>query len=167
MTNTLNPTEGTRFHNTFFLVENGAVVRQAQEVLSWLTDDGLRPTDEWLAAEGFYGLVQAQQPTINPQLQKLTLTPLAAWTVNSSSGTVEQVWLVEDLSSEEQAEATTAQASQLRTRRLQLLLLSDYTQGLDFSGDRDSWAAYRQELRDVTDQEGFPWDVVWPAEPTT
>jgi hypothetical protein len=27
------------------------------------------------------------------------------------------------------------------------------------------WAAYRQELRDVTAQEGFPWDVVWPETP--
>jgi len=27
------------------------------------------------------------------------------------------------------------------------------------------WAAYRQALRDITDQPGFPLDVVWPTEP--
>lgn len=26
-------------------------------------------------------------------------------------------------------------------------------------------AAYRQALRDVTDQAGFPYDVVWPVKP--
>jgi hypothetical protein len=27
------------------------------------------------------------------------------------------------------------------------------------------WSAYRQALRDITDQPGFPLDVVWPTEP--
>jgi len=27
------------------------------------------------------------------------------------------------------------------------------------------WATYRQELRNITDQEGFPYSVVWPAKP--
>lgn len=31
------------------------------------------------------------------------------------------------------------------------------------SGD---WAVYRQALRDVSTQKGFPYDVVWPTKPT-
>lgn len=27
------------------------------------------------------------------------------------------------------------------------------------------WAQYRQALRDITDQPGFPFDVTWPEEP--
>ena len=27
------------------------------------------------------------------------------------------------------------------------------------------WAAYRQMLRDVPSQDGFPWNVTWPVEP--
>lgn len=27
------------------------------------------------------------------------------------------------------------------------------------------WSAYRQQLRDITSQDGFPWSVVWPVEP--
>ena len=27
------------------------------------------------------------------------------------------------------------------------------------------WAAYRQALRDITEQPGFPLDVVWPTAP--
>lgn len=30
------------------------------------------------------------------------------------------------------------------------------------SGD---WATYRQALRDIPDQEGFPYDIVWPTKP--
>ena len=29
--------------------------------------------------------------------------------------------------------------------------------------DKAAWAAYRQELRDITAQAGFPWNVQWPA----
>ena len=28
-----------------------------------------------------------------------------------------------------------------------------------------AWAAYRQNLRDVTTQAGFPWTIDWPVEP--
>jgi hypothetical protein len=31
---------------------------------------------------------------------------------------------------------------------------------------RASWAAYRQALRDVTDQAGFPDAIKWPLPPT-
>jgi len=27
------------------------------------------------------------------------------------------------------------------------------------------WATYRQALRDITAQEGFPYEVVWPPKP--
>jgi hypothetical protein len=27
------------------------------------------------------------------------------------------------------------------------------------------WAAYRQALRDITTQEGFPWTITWPVKP--
>ena len=27
------------------------------------------------------------------------------------------------------------------------------------------WSAYRQALRDITAQDGFPWNVVWPTKP--
>ena len=27
------------------------------------------------------------------------------------------------------------------------------------------WAVYRQALRDIPEQPGFPWDVEWPTKP--
>jgi len=31
--------------------------------------------------------------------------------------------------------------------------------------DHAAWAAYRQQLRDITAQAGFPWTVQWPTQP--
>ena len=32
--------------------------------------------------------------------------------------------------------------------------------------DKEAWAVYRQALLDVTDQVGFPHNLVWPSKPT-
>jgi hypothetical protein len=50
----------------------------------------------------------------------------------------------------------------IRYKRFQLLSLSDWTQLPDSPVDQAAWAAYRQELRDVPQQAGFPENVVWP-----
>ena len=31
--------------------------------------------------------------------------------------------------------------------------------------DKAAWAAYRQALRDISKQSGFPWTVAWPVAP--
>jgi hypothetical protein len=56
-------------------------------------------------------------------------------------------------------------ASKVRIQRNKLLLESDWTQVLDAPLDQTAWAIYRQELRDITDQTGFPNNVVWPTKP--
>lgn len=33
------------------------------------------------------------------------------------------------------------------------------------SDEKAKWRAYKQALRDITDQEGFPLEVVWPEMP--
>lgn len=66
------------------------------------------------------------------------------------------------------AEITAATAAAARAKRDQLLADSDWvvikalenSQGLDFD-----WAAYRQALRDIPQQAGFPETVVWPVKP--
>jgi len=58
--------------------------------------------------------------------------------------------------------------NEVRRIRNQLLLESDWTQLLDVSMQenvRVEWANYRQQLRDVTQQVGFPETVQWPAVP--
>jgi len=56
--------------------------------------------------------------------------------------------------------------SSVRLQRDGLLKRSDWTQVADAPVDQSAWATYRQALRDVPQQEGFPSDVLWPEPPT-
>ena len=56
-------------------------------------------------------------------------------------------------------------ANLMREQRTALLAASDWTQVADAPVDQQAWAAYRQELRDVTSQETFPFEVTWPVAP--
>ena len=54
----------------------------------------------------------------------------------------------------------------IRTERNKLLSNSDWTQLQDvYLNNRDQWLEYRQSLRDITNQQSFPFDVVWPQKP--
>ena len=55
--------------------------------------------------------------------------------------------------------------SDVRLERNQLLAASDWTQIADAPVDQTAWATYRQALRDVPQQEGFPENVNWPEPP--
>lgn len=60
------------------------------------------------------------------------------------------------------------QRTQIRKERNQKLTECDWTQLDDTPLDnvaKAQWAAYRQALRDVPDQTGFPSNVVWPSQP--
>ena len=57
------------------------------------------------------------------------------------------------------------QAKSVRTTRGEKLKDTDWTQVADAPVDKAVWATYRQALRDVTAQAGFPWTVTWPEQP--
>ncbi|MCJ2165535.1 MULTISPECIES: tail fiber assembly protein [unclassified Pseudodesulfovibrio] len=57
------------------------------------------------------------------------------------------------------------EAGQVRAERDRLLAGCDWTQVADAPVDQTAWAAYRQALRDVPEQEGFPGAVEWPGVP--
>jgi hypothetical protein len=57
------------------------------------------------------------------------------------------------------------QAKSVRQQRGDKLKDSDWTQVADAPVDQAAWATYRQALRDVTGQEGFPWTITWPTQP--
>jgi len=55
---------------------------------------------------------------------------------------------------------------EVRFQRNQLLAQTDWTQMPDVpQATKDLWAPYRQALRDVPQQAGFPTDVTWPVPP--
>jgi len=57
------------------------------------------------------------------------------------------------------------QAKSVRQSRSEKLADSDWTQVADAPVDKTVWATYRQALRDITAQSGFPWSVTWPDAP--
>lgn len=57
------------------------------------------------------------------------------------------------------------QAKSVRATRGEKLADSDWTQVADAPVDKAVWATYRQALRDVTAQSGFPWTITWPDAP--
>lgn len=58
-----------------------------------------------------------------------------------------------------------AQAASVRQQRSDKLADCDWTQVDDSPVDKAVWATYRQALRDVTAQAGFPWTITWPDAP--
>lgn len=63
---------------------------------------------------------------------------------------------------------TAIAAIEARQQRDRMLAASDWTQVADApltTTQRAAWAAYRQALRDVPAQAGFPGAVNWPVAP--
>lgn len=55
---------------------------------------------------------------------------------------------------------------QVRIKRNAKLSQTDWTQSEDIPQEiRDLWKPYRQALRDVSSQPGFPYDITWPIPP--
>ena len=57
------------------------------------------------------------------------------------------------------------QATNVRNQRTEKLSECDWTQLADSTADKTAWATYRQSLRDVPSQTGFPWTITWPTQP--
>lgn len=65
-------------------------------------------------------------------------------------------------------EAAATESKLVREQRDRLLAASDWTQGPDSplsSAKKTEWATYRQALRDVSSQAGFPTTVEFPEKP--
>lgn len=57
-------------------------------------------------------------------------------------------------------------AAAARSKRNILLAECDWTQLPDAPvPNKQAWADYRQKLRDITSQPGFPRDIIWPEKP--
>ena len=69
------------------------------------------------------------------------------------------------MEAEELANANDRAAAEIRTKRDAQLTASDWTQVADAPVDQTAWAVYRQALRDIPSQAGFPNEINWPVEP--
>ena len=76
----------------------------------------------------------------------------------------ETVWAAEQAAYA--AGANDRKATEVRAERSAKLAATDWTQGADTpQATKDKYAPYRQALRDITKQIGFPNTVVWPTQP--
>ena len=119
--------------------------------------------------EGFdfteYGVVSVEDtpvPDYDPNTQKLSEKA-----PTEVSGKWTRTYVVSNLSAEEIQRLTNAKADSVRSERDAKLAASDWTQLPDVHpANTVAWNTYRQALRDVTSQPGFPHNVTWPKEPT-
>ena len=72
---------------------------------------------------------------------------------------------VADMDDETKAMKDAEHAKSMRDQRTQKLSDSDWTQLADSPENKAAWATYRQALRDIPTQAGFPWEVQWPTQP--
>tara|TARA_A100001234_G_scaffold26979_1_gene21082 strand:+ start:700 stop:981 length:282 start_codon:yes stop_codon:yes gene_type:complete len=63
------------------------------------------------------------------------------------------------------AGADDREAEEVRIKRDALLSETDWMANSDVTMS-DEWRTYRQALRDIPEQSGFPNDVTWPTKPS-
>ena len=118
------------------------------------------PTEQTLAEWNVFPVIDKPAPACNPATQNCNqINPTLV------AGKWEMAWSVTPATPEQIAKRTTAKEAEVRQQRNQLLSDCDWTQLPDAPVPPAPWATYRQQLRDVTAQAGFPWEVVWPVAP--
>lgn len=115
------------------------------------------PSAEWMQENNCLGVTVFKSH--NRETQKLV--PVAPYIEDNEVFTV----AVESKSAEEIAAGAASLAAQVRSQRNRLLADCDWTQLADSIADKQAWGTYRQALRDISSQAGFPSTVVWPHDP--
>lgn len=142
-------------------IENGAVAKVAdyREMFPNVSFPPNGPDADFLAANGCMGVTVWKA---HDKTQKLV--PAAPYIEGNTVDTV----VVQAKTPEEVAADTASEAANVRAQRDRLLAACDWRvikaleAGQPVPAD---WAAYRQALRDVTAQDGFPYTIVWPKDP--
>ena len=116
-------------------------------------------SDETAAEFNCFPVTPATQPADDYTVN------LSRTAIKQGDGWVEE-WISTPAPPEQIAERTEAKAAEVRQQRDELLAASDWTQLPDATPlDAQAWTTYRQALRDLTSQPGFPHNVTWPEEP--
>lgn len=120
------------------------------------------PTDELLAEWNVFPV----KPTPGPSVD-YTKNVKEGIPIKQGNDWV-QVWEVTDATQEEIADRIDQKSRQVRSERDQKLAETDWiiTKSIEVSVlNLSDWKAYRQALRDIPEQNGFPLNVSWPQKP--
>lgn len=163
----ITPENGTRNWQQLLTIEDGKpVFTDNAPLLRWLADDGKRPTDEWLASQGYYGLTNTAPPTVDEEEGYVVQTPIESWEVNEESKTVIEGWEIVYFTDAEKAWRLEDAWRSFREQRDSRLRECDWTQLADspMLGNTE-WLTYRQALRDLPSVTIDPRKPEWPAIP--
>jgi hypothetical protein len=121
--------------------------------------------DAILASYGIYHVMPDAQPEHDPLVQTVVRDdqPHRETAVDEDTAETYETgrWVIGfTVVNKPQDQAETA----VRNQRNRLLSDTDWM-ALSDNTMTPEWASYRQALRDITEQAGFPYSVVWPTKP--
>lgn len=149
----------------YALVKDGKVIKypyRLAELRKEFPNVGFpkNPSLEELVKYGMHVVAFSNVPNLSPFQTVREVLPVF------ENNCWKQTWEIVDFTQEEIILLTAQKSLSVRQERNQKLLDSDWTQGKDISSEISNvWAFYRTALRDVSQQQGFPWEVVWPNPP--
>ena len=107
------------------------------------------------------------QPVAAPQFDAATHKLVERTPLFDGQSWIQQ-WAVEAISQDEIDARNAQQAASVRADRNARIAATDWlvTKAVEIGQlPNYSIAAYRQALRDIPSQPGFPWDIIWPEAP--
>jgi len=109
-------------------------------------------TENALAAFDVYPVTPTEAPEYNNKTHRVRQD------VKLIDGVWTQTWSLQELPEQQTSD-------NIRAERDRRLVKSDWSQLSDAPVDSAAWATYRQALRDLPSQEGFPFNITWPTQP--
>jgi len=119
-----------------------------------------RIPDEMLASYEVFEVVVGAAPSID----ETTYRAVRADTPTYAGDKWHLEWSVVEKTPEEKQNYYNASSARVRAKRNRLLQDTDWM-ALSDSTMTTEWASYRQALRDITSQGGFPYTIEWPTKP--
>ena len=118
-------------------------------------------SNELLSEYDVYPASVGDAPSIDIRTQKR----IKNTQVSNVDGAWVYEWTITEKTSEQIAKYDADTATEVRASRDEKLTESDWTQVADAPVDQAAWATYRQALRDIPAQAGFPNTIDWPVKP--
>jgi hypothetical protein len=142
----------------YCLIENNSIVDGPRGLpRSWRNVSGLDLLDEASLRQLGWLPVRLEEGNVDEKFLGSTFTIFENEVVETKQ------W--RKYTDEERAEIESQTAKAVRADRNKRLAESDWTQLIDAPVNVAQWSAYRQALRDVPEQAGFPFNVNWPVQP--
>lgn len=115
-----------------------------------------------LNSHNVYSVVPSEAPSFDPVTHEANLSD----SIYLDNGVWKLDFIVREKTEDEKQFYAASLAQRIREERDRLLRESDWTHVTDSAlpaSQKLLWSEYRQKLRDVTDQDNFPYSVEWPS----